>query len=91
MRRLNVRHTHSTEYSATGCFLAGIAIGIGIGMLLAPSAGAETRGYIRDRARDWRERANELMEEGRQYVQRRGGDPARSMGESRSPFDEHSS
>jgi gas vesicle protein len=72
---------YSATYSTT-CFLAGIAIGVGIGMLLAPSSGADAREYIRERARDWRDRAGEFVEEGKHYLhrqEREGTESAESM------------
>jgi gas vesicle protein len=77
-----------TDTYSTSCFLAGIAIGIGIGMLLAPSSGADAREYIRERARDWRDRAEEFVDEGKSYLQRRGGETAEAA---RNAYDERSS
>ena len=79
-----------STYSTT-CFLAGIAIGIGVGMLLAPSAGADVREYIRERARDWKDRAGEYVEEGRQYLQRRGREIGESTETARDAYDERKS
>jgi gas vesicle protein len=61
-----------TQNYSTSCFLAGIAIGVGIGMLLAPSSMADAREYIRERARDWKDRAEDLVDEGKNYLQRQG-------------------
>jgi gas vesicle protein len=80
----------TTNYS-TGCFLAGIAIGVGIGMLLAPSTGADAREYLRDRARDWKDRAEEFVDEGKNYVQRQGQRAAESAEETRQAYDERRS
>ena len=80
-----------TESYSTGCFLAGIAIGIGIGMLLAPSSGAEARGYIRERARGWKERAEEVVDEGKNYLQREGREAGESVERARNAYDERRS
>lgn len=80
----------TTNYS-TGCFLAGIAIGIGIGMLLAPSTGADAREYLRDRARDWKDRAEEFVDEGKNYVQRQGQRAAEGAEGTRQAYDERRS
>jgi gas vesicle protein len=61
-----------TQNYSTSCFLAGIAIGVGIGMLLAPTSMANAREYIRERARDWKDRAEDLVDEGKNYLQRQG-------------------
>jgi gas vesicle protein len=53
-----------------GCFMAGLAIGVGIGMLMAPSSGADAREYIHNRGRDWKDRAKEIVGEATSYIQR---------------------
>jgi gas vesicle protein len=87
-----------TENYSTGPFLAGIAIGVGIGMLLAPSSGAEARNYIRDRARDlkgrageWKDRAGEYVDEGKNYVQREGRRAEETADSVRQAYDERKS
>jgi len=52
-------------------FLAGAAIGAGIGLLLAPKAGAEMRGQIKDMA-------NDAMGKGKEYIDKTK-DYARNM------------
>jgi hypothetical protein len=37
-------------FGSTLCFLGGVGIGVGLGMLLAPVSGEEARSVIRDRA-----------------------------------------
>lgn len=41
-------------------FLAGAAIGIGVGMLIAPASGVETRKKIKDFARKAQEKAQDM-------------------------------
>jgi gas vesicle protein len=86
MRRSIVAQNYST-----GCFLAGIAIGVGIGMLMAPSTGADAREYIRDRAKDWKDRAEEFVDEGKNYLQREGRQAGESVEAARTAYDERRS
>ena len=62
-------------------FLAGLGVGAVVGTLYAPRPGSETRevlrsraeegtDYVRDRAREAREQASELIERGRDVVGR---------------------
>lgn len=41
-------------------FLAGAAIGIGVGMLIAPASGADTRRKIKDMAHKAQEKAHDI-------------------------------
>lgn len=84
-----------TQNHSTGLFLAGIAIGVGIGMLLAPSSGADARHYIRDRAKDWKdragewkERAGEYVDEGKNYLQQEGRRASDTADAARQAYDE---
>ena len=45
----------------TASFLIGVGIGAGVGMLLAPSSGAETREALRSRATDVKDRVSESV------------------------------
>jgi len=54
--------------SGLGWFLAGLGIGAIVGVLYAPKAGKETREDLMNGAREAKERAEELMEQGRQGV-----------------------
>jgi gas vesicle protein len=49
-------------------FLAGLGIGFGVGLLLAPLSGEETRGRIAERAHDLAGSARDLLEQGRERV-----------------------
>ena len=71
---------HEGGTSGLGWFLAGLGIGTLIGVLYAPKAGKETREDImngaleaKDRAADLveqgRQKANEYVEQGKQYVE----------------------
>jgi len=49
-------------------FLVGLGIGIGLGVLFAPTSGEQTRSNIRDRANDLADSARETLEQGRERV-----------------------
>ena len=63
------------------CFFLGLGIGIGIGLLFAPKSGEETRGliktkagegkeYLKQRGSDLRDSAGDLIEKGKDVVNR---------------------
>ena len=49
-------------------FLAGLGIGIGLGVLFAPMSGEDTRDNISQRAGDLADSARDLVEQGRERV-----------------------
>jgi gas vesicle protein len=49
-------------------FLAGLGIGIGLGILFAPMSGEETRGNLTQRAGDFAGSARDLMGQGRERI-----------------------
>jgi gas vesicle protein len=60
-------------------FLAGLGIGAAVGVLYAPKSGRETRdditryaqegsGYVKDRAKQYREQANQWVDRGKDVV-----------------------
>ncbi|HYY68573.1 MAG TPA: YtxH domain-containing protein [Terriglobales bacterium] len=49
-------------------FLVGLGIGIGLGVLFAPTSGEQTRSNIRDRAGELADTARETLEQGRERV-----------------------
>lgn len=67
--------------SAFGAFLAGLGVGVAIGMLFAPRTGGETRqiiktkagegkDYLKHRSSELREQAGELIEKGKDALGR---------------------
>jgi len=51
-------------------FLVGLGIGVGLGMLLAPMSGEETRSRLTDTAGDLADSARDTVEQGRDRMQR---------------------
>ena len=49
-------------------FLVGLGIGVGLGVLFAPTSGEQTRSNIKDRAGELADSARETLEQGRQRV-----------------------
>jgi gas vesicle protein len=51
-------------------FLIGLGMGIGLGILFAPTSGEETRNTLQDRATDLANSARKTIEQGREKIQR---------------------
>jgi len=49
-------------------FLAGLGIGLGLGILFAPMSGEETRSNLSQRASDLADSARDLVDQGRERV-----------------------
>jgi len=49
-------------------FLAGLGIGIGLGILFAPMSGEDTRNNLSQRASDLADSARDLVDQGRERV-----------------------
>jgi gas vesicle protein len=70
-----MRSNHEVFY-----FLAGISVGIIAALLVAPYTGEETRQYLRDRVDEGRERAEDMIERGKDYVGSRRGSVSNVLG-----------
>jgi gas vesicle protein len=49
-------------------FLAGLGIGVGLGLIFAPMSGEETRGHLSRHAGNLRDSAQDLIDQGRGRV-----------------------
>jgi gas vesicle protein len=61
-------------------FLAGVSVGIIAALLVTPYTGEETRQYIRERVDEGRERAEDMLEKGKEYVGSRRGSVSNVLG-----------
>ena len=59
----------SDQSSATFAFLAGVLIGAGVAMLLAPRSGAETRQWLSDYAEKAKDQMGTAIDSGKEYLQ----------------------
>lgn len=78
------------EKGSFSAFLAGLGLGVGIGMLFAPKSGAETREqlktkagegkeYIKHRSIELKDQANDLIGKGREALGRQKENLAEAM------------
>jgi len=56
-------------------FLLGLLLGAGLALLFAPASGAETRRQLQRRARRWRAKAEDALDEARDHL----ADPGRAV------------
>ncbi len=61
-------------------FLAGVSVGIIAALLVTPYTGEETRQYIRDRVGEGRERAEDMLEKSKEYVDSQRGSVSNVLG-----------
>ena len=82
----------SNNGSSAGTILMAFAIGALAGatvaLLYAPAAGDETRRKLAQRAREARDRAEELAREGREFVNRQRDNVAAAVDRGREAFDQ---
>ncbi|MEZ5320348.1 MAG: YtxH domain-containing protein [Vicinamibacterales bacterium] len=64
----------SNQGSSSGqvlvAFVLGAVAGAAVALLYAPSSGEETRRRLAERAREGRDRAGEMADQGREFIQR---------------------
>ncbi|MGH7834124.1 MAG: YtxH domain-containing protein [Candidatus Binatia bacterium] len=71
--------SNGESHAEMGYFLAGVGVGVILGLLFAPSSGEETREYIRERTEEGgdylkrraealRKRGEEVVERGKEYI-----------------------
>jgi gas vesicle protein len=53
-------------------FLAGVTVGVIATLLITPYSGEETRQYLRERVDEGRERAGDMLERGKDFIENRG-------------------
>jgi gas vesicle protein len=80
-------------------FIFGLGVGLGLGILLAPRSGEETRQMLKEKAdegteylkrqsADLRENANDLLDKGRQALDRQRDQVAEAMAAGRQAYRE---
>ena len=69
-------------------FAIGALAGATVALLYAPAAGDETRRKLAQRAREARERAEELAREGREFINRQRDNVAAAVDRGREAFDQ---
>lgn len=85
------------EKGSFGAFLAGLGVGVAIGMLFAPKAGDETRElikskagegkeYLKQRTSEFRDQAGELIEKGKEALGRQKENIADAMDAGRQAY-----
>jgi gas vesicle protein len=62
------RHDSSGGGAVMLAFLAGAVAGAAVALLFAPATGDEARQFLGDRAREGRDRANEVARHGREFL-----------------------
>jgi len=79
------------ESSASGLLVAfalGAIAGAAVALLYAPAAGDETRRKLTERAREGRERAETMVRESREFINRQRENVASAIDRGREAFDE---
>ncbi len=69
-------------------FVLGAAAGAAIALLYAPAAGEDTRRKLAEKAREGRERAEGMVREGREFIQRQRENIATAVDRGRDAFDQ---
>jgi gas vesicle protein len=69
-------------------FALGALAGAAVALLYAPSSGEETRRKLGEKAREGRERAESVVREGREFVQRQRDNVSAAVQHGRDAFDQ---
>ncbi|MGH7796446.1 MAG: YtxH domain-containing protein [Candidatus Binatia bacterium] len=86
-----MRH-RSREKFTTGnelfFFAVGVSVGVVAALLMAPYSGEETRQYLRERVDEGRDRAGDMLDRGKEFVERGRGSIGEAVGYGRKTFQE---
>jgi gas vesicle protein len=64
------RDDEGTSGAVVAAFVLGAVAGAALALLWAPTSGAETRKFLKDQAREGKDKAVEAAREGREFAQR---------------------
>ena len=78
----------SSASSVLVAFVLGAMAGAAVALLYAPAPGEETRRRLSERAREGRQRAETMVREGREFVNRQRDQVATAFDRGREAFDE---
>jgi gas vesicle protein len=79
---------NGNQGSVLVAFLIGAVAGAAVALLYAPATGEETRRRLAERARDGREKAEQLAREGREFINRQRETLASAVDRGRQAYDE---
>lgn len=81
----------ANEGSSTGsvliAFVLGAAAGAAVALLYAPASGEETRRRLAERAREGREKAEQLARDGREFINRQRENLTAAVDQGREAFE----
>ena len=81
-------HQESAASSLLVAFALGAVAGAAVALLYAPAPGDETRRKLAERARDGRQRAETMVRESREFINRQRETVAAAVDRGREAFDE---
>ena len=79
----------STTTNELFFFVFGVSVGVIAALLLAPHSGEETRQYLRERVDEGRDRAGDILEKGKEFVERGRDTIGETIGYGRKNFQEN--
>jgi len=77
----------SSPGTVLAAFVVGALAGAAVALLFAPASGEETRRKLAQKARDAKRRADELAQDGREFIERHGETVAAAINRGREAFD----